>query len=225
MAAQSFSIQPSKDIDPAQLAKKNQRIKAIFNKYKLHGEPQRVVCEKIIIDPNNRDGQPPDMQYLHCNLEPDQEKDGWLETRPKPGILVKLTDPAMRRRAIDHNVKLMEGTEGLYPPLHESLIEYSCLAANHLTLSHRGMKAHMRSCITGKVWGDAGDPAMKTLLAHGHKNLYELLAIIQIPGQMIHLQFWRRSMKRNSSAWSLSIMTPNTLPPRTIHGDSFYLTL
>ena len=169
MAAQSFRMQPSKDIGPAQLAKESQRIKAIFSKYKLHDELQRIVCEKIIIDPNNRDGQPPDMQYLHCKLEPDQEKDEWLETRPKSGILVKLTDPARRRRAIDHNVKLMEGTEGLCHPLHESLIEYSCLAANQLTLSHRGMKAHMRSCITGKVWGDADGRAMKTLLAHGHK--------------------------------------------------------
>ena len=81
--SQDLAIKPGANIDPVQLAKKSQRTKAILDKYKMYDEPQRVVCEKIVIDPNNRDGQPPDMQYLHYNLEPDKEKDGCLETRPK----------------------------------------------------------------------------------------------------------------------------------------------
>ena len=109
-----------------QLAQTNEN-HSYFHKYKIHDEPECVVCEKIIIDPNNRDGQAPDVQYLHRNLEANQETDGWLDTRPKLGILVKLADPAKKQRAVAHNLKLVGGSEGLYPPLNESLVEYSSL--------------------------------------------------------------------------------------------------
>ena len=41
--------------------------------------------------------------------------------------------------------------------MNEGLIKYSCLAGNHLTTSHQGMKAGMRSSITGRVWGAPDD--------------------------------------------------------------------
>ena len=63
----------------------------------------------------------------------------------------------------------MEGTDGLYPPMYEHLVEYSSLGASHLTLSHRGMKANMKSSITGKVWTDAGERGLKHVLAIGHR--------------------------------------------------------
>ena len=149
----AFGITVNSGANPGVAMKVNIRMKDIFHKYKEFDEPQRVVCDKVIIDPSNRGGQPPDMHYLHFDLEPNQEKDGFDKLRPKPGVLRNLMPNAEEReRCIQHNRDLMEGTNGLFPPLFADIVEFGCLASNHMTLSHRGIKHGLVSSLTGRKW-------------------------------------------------------------------------
>jgi len=167
MATPPLTIPPSSEVPPAKLAKKNEKIKEIFEKHKLFPNPVRVQCWKVVPDMVNRSGQPPNMRYLHENLEPNQEVDGFDELRPKPGVLKKLSEPVQKKRQIDYNKELMAGTTGLYPALYEELIEYSCLGANHLTLSHRGIHSKLVSSITGKAWSTNGCKNLDRVLQIG----------------------------------------------------------
>ena len=116
-------IKHTDQMDAAVVHKTNQSIKETFKKYLLFDEPQRVVCDKICISRHNRNGQPLDLQYLHNDLEPNQERDDFLDTRPRPGVLICFgDDQALKRLEIEHNRKLADGTIGLYPPLHEAMM-------------------------------------------------------------------------------------------------------
>lgn len=153
-----FLIEYAADKDPVSVKKANMEMQEIFNNWKMFDSPQIVQCDAIIPDYNNRGGQPLDLQYLHCDLEPRQEEKGYVEARPKPGLLVKRSGESMQKH-IDFNLKLQEGTVGLYPPIQTASVMYTCLGGNHLGASHRGMKSGFVSSITGKTWrvpeGDA----------------------------------------------------------------------
>ena len=151
-----IQIKANKDIDPGQLVKKNEKLRQIFDKHKLFDKPVRVQCWKVVPDKVNRGGQPPNIHYIHENLEPNLENDGFDEMRPKPGLLKKLANPEKRKEQLDHYKKLTAGTTGLFPPLHEEQVEYSCLGGNHLTLAHRGIHCGLTSAITGKTWCTGG---------------------------------------------------------------------
>ena len=116
-------IKHTDQMDAAVVHKTNQSIKETFKKYLLFDEPQRVVCDKICISRHNRNGQPLDLQYLHNDLEPNQERDDFLDTRPRPGVLIFFGDDhALKRLEIEHNIKLAEGATRVYPPLHEAMM-------------------------------------------------------------------------------------------------------
>ena len=53
----AFGITINSGANPGVAMKVNIRMKDIFHKYKEFDEPQRVVCDKVIIDPSNRGGR------------------------------------------------------------------------------------------------------------------------------------------------------------------------
>ena len=81
MSSNGLQIPPSKNIDPGQLVKKNEKLKQIFQKHKVFDKPHRVQCWKVVPDKVNRGGQPPNIHYIHENLEPKLEDDGFDEMR------------------------------------------------------------------------------------------------------------------------------------------------
>ena len=91
------------DFQPQVYTKMAAKMRTLFNAKKIFDAPVRVVTDQICIDELNRGGQALDLQYLHCSLVPQQEKDGFDALRPKAGVLKKLTDPAQLQRQIRHN--------------------------------------------------------------------------------------------------------------------------
>ena len=159
----------SPDVAPAAQVKANQRIDNLLRDFGQDLEPKRVRSSEIVVDVNNRKGQPCDLQYIHTKLVPGILKDGIILSRLKPGLLIHLTDPVKRTRAIAHNKALMEGTEGLYPPIHENAVLYSCIGGNHLTISIAGIACQMVSAVTGSTWAcPLDDHNLKKLATDGH---------------------------------------------------------
>ena len=95
-----LKVAANDNMEAAQVAKANHAISDLWKKWKVYDDPINVVCDKIIVDSNNRGGQPPDMQYLHCNLEPQQERDGFDDKRPRPGLLKLLNTHTLEKKKL-----------------------------------------------------------------------------------------------------------------------------
>ena len=166
----AFGVKIDPKADPMQLTKINDFMREVFDESVEHKEPTHIFCDRIIVDSNNRGGQDPDVHYLHFDLVPSFIKDGYDDLRPRPGIVRRLDNQDLLSRQVNHNLKLMEGTTGIYPPLHKQNVDMSSLGGSHTALGFRGMSCGMRSSLTGEVWGPPDkESKLGKAIAIGHK--------------------------------------------------------
>ena len=92
----------------------------------LFPNPQRVDPRCIAIIQVNRLFS---VQQLHRVILKSIFKDGHDPSRPAPGILCEVRDPAYVKKLIEHNEKLC--ATPLMPPLFPEHVEYESLASNH----------------------------------------------------------------------------------------------
>ena len=161
---------PMTNAPPGKQVMNNQRFTKLLKEHLVFEEPQHVDADSICVDYMNRKGQPPDVQYIHRSLQPKIASQGYYEKRPKPGFLRVLKNPETRAKCMAFNKHIAEGSEGVYPPLCEAMIKYSCLGGNHLTIVFKGSKANMLSSISGAVWSiNPNDDQFVNVCRQGHK--------------------------------------------------------
>ena len=166
----AFGVKIDPKADPMQLTKINDFMREVFDESVEHKEPTHIFCDRIIVDSNNRGGQDPDVHYLHFDSVQSFIKDGYDDLRPRPGIVRRLDNQDLLSRQVNHNLKLMEGTTGIYPPLHKQNVDMSSLGGSHTALGFRGMSCGMRSSLTGEVWGPPDkESKLGKAIAIGHK--------------------------------------------------------
>ena len=117
-----------------------QRVKAALSTYCLHPEPRPLDHDEVVVGIHNRDGAPPNVQYLHHGLIEDIRKNGFCRSRPQEGICIKYTSDAGKKQLIEHNQRFTRGSSML-PPIDESKAVFGSLAGTHLNLGGRCFKA------------------------------------------------------------------------------------
>ena len=150
-------------------AKLAKQFNDIVQKHRKLPEPIRVPCDQILVHPRNRQGQPPNTQYIHKSLCPNLMSQGFDPNRPSVGYLVELSNDAIKKQVVDFNKSLAKQT-GVMPPIFDDTARYACLGGNHLTISMRLMKHNTVSPITGQMLTvPAGDEELKKVVEVGHR--------------------------------------------------------
>ena len=129
------------DKQATEVVKANKRMAAIWAMYGKVKKPVQIPPEKILVSRANRT---PNMQYLHKDLFPGMRDDGYDPTRPDKGFVCEVAD---MEGLITHNEELGKGNI-LYPTIVKELVEFECVASNHVTLTLRLVKQGKQSSIT-----------------------------------------------------------------------------
>lgn len=134
-AADAAEIKCSLEHNPAEFLKASKRFKNIVTEYKEFEQPKAIKAWKVLPSPFNRLGAPLNTMYIHGNLGPNVHTKGYDPERPRPGMVVRRTDPDNIKRLKDH-VRNMAATSPTFFPqyqLDSPEACYECIGGNHLT--------------------------------------------------------------------------------------------
>ena len=159
---------------PADHMKKAQIIQSILDRRLVSDEPERVDCDRIGVSEWNRKGMPPNIPYVHRDLYPQIEKDGYKTDRPKPGYIIRFTTPTLLQKNVHHNQVISQGTSGVFPPICDGAMDSASLGSTHLTLTFRLARHRVVSHLTGKTFDEGCDPEFAKVVRKGH--LYWILS-------------------------------------------------
>ena len=143
------------------------RVKKGLAEY-CHYEPTHLDVDSVLVGPLNRDGAPPNLQYIHHGILGDFLKNGFSRSRPQEGICVKYTSEAGKKLLIEHNQRFSKGCPML-PPIDESKALYGSLAGTHLNIAGRILKAKTQSPLGDLSQLLQEDEDLKEFVKHGHK--------------------------------------------------------
>ena len=173
--------------DQGKLKKLAQRVEQILTEMVLFHDPKQVPPHKILVAPLNRQGAPPNLQYIHFGILKGMQEKGFDRTRPQVGILVEFRSPAAKKALLDHN-KRFSGSS-MMPPIHEDEVLYGSLAGSHLNLALRLIRARSQSPIgdLSKLLED--DEGLKDAVESGHR--WWILPEHVSPGGQVDISLWR----------------------------------
>ena len=172
-AAEALQIKCTTDHVPTQFVKDSKRFEHIISMWKERDDPMPIQCWKVLPSPFNR---MLNLAYVHGNLAPGVHTKGFDASRPKPGCVVRRTNPATLKRLKDHAADVQCVAPELFPELHSSSPEccYECIGGDHLTLTFRFYHGSYTSPVTGITYKVADDEhALRDRVASGH--LYVVL--------------------------------------------------
>ena len=107
MAMPTFgAAQTPKHADLGKYLKLAQRVEKALHDQVLFKDPKQLDPESIHVDPNNRDGAPPNAQYVHHGILRSFATKGYDVPRPTVGICVEYKSEAGLRRLLEHNKRL-----------------------------------------------------------------------------------------------------------------------
>ena len=88
-------LQANEKLNSGEVVKSNKRFQDICAKWLAdpHRQPKRFHWTTVGVSPFNRRGAPPNMPYIHLNLCPGIETEGFEPSRARAGYIVKRTDP------------------------------------------------------------------------------------------------------------------------------------
>jgi hypothetical protein len=157
---------PSEISDTGKLLKLAQRVEKALREQVLFKEPKQLDPQSVLVSPKNRDGAPPNIQYIHFGLLKNFITKGFDTTRPMVGICVQYTSPEGKAMLIEHNKRF---SSSLLPPVDEDKAMYGSLAGSHLNIALRLLQ---RGC--NSPAGDVrtlcdSDPSLKDAATHGHR--------------------------------------------------------
>ena len=85
------------------------RVEDFLHQKALHKEPRCIDADLVLVAPANRDGAPPNVQYIHQGLLKGFKDKGFDRTRPQAGICVEYTSPEGKQSLIEHNQRFSRG--------------------------------------------------------------------------------------------------------------------
>ena len=153
--------------DAGKQLKLAQRVKMGLAEY-CHYEPMHLDVDSVLVGPMNRDGAPPNLQYIHHGIIGDFLKSGFSRSRPQEGICVRYTSEAGNKMLLEHNQRLSKGCPML-PPIDEPKALYGSLAGTHLNIAGRILKAKTQSPLGDLSQLLQEDEDLKEFVQHGHK--------------------------------------------------------
>ena len=101
-----------------------QRVEAALQRTR-NKEPKQINPKKILVSPNNRNGSPPNVQYIHRSILKSFLDKGFDYSRPPVGICVDVKPPEGKRKLLEHNRAF---TSPLMPSLIEDGVQYASIA-------------------------------------------------------------------------------------------------
>ena len=154
----------------------------------IYKEPKQIDPLQILVNPFNRDGAPPNVQYIHNTLLKNIKTKGFDRTRPLPGICVEFRSEKAKAKLLEHNRRWSKGNP-LFPPIHEDQVLYGSLAGSHLNIALRLIKGGCRSPV-----GDLNsllleDEALKDVALNGHRWL--ILPEDTLKSIQVDISLWR----------------------------------
>ena len=136
-----------KDAKTDQLAK---RVAAHRIKYRVPGEPKRILCHRIGLSKKNRGGQIPNAHHIHVKIGGSLLNDGLDPERARIGEVVDYTEfPDKKREEIEHNQSFTNGSQ-LYPRVRPDVMNFSSVGSTHFTMALRLCEEEANSELTGR---------------------------------------------------------------------------
>lgn len=181
-------------VDAAAHWKLAQRVDQTMQKC-INSEPKQIPPGHLLVAPANRDGAPPNIQYVHQGILRSLGKAGFDRTRPQTGICVQFKSTEAKKRLLEYNKTFTLGNP-LYPPIDEAKVLYGTLAGSHLNLALRIIQSGLPSPATDvSKLAPAGSP-LGEVVESGHK--WYILPEETPVDQQVEVSLWR-NMDQNEN--------------------------
>ena len=158
----------SENTDLGKLKKLAQRVEQVLNDKVVFKEPKQLDPRQILVAPLNRDGAPPNVQYIHHGIIKNILQKGFDRTRPQVGICVEFKSDEAKAKLLEHNRRFSKGVT-LLPPIDESKVLYGSLAGSHLNLALRLIRGGCSSPVGDLNSLIVDDESLKEVVLHGHR--------------------------------------------------------
>ena len=180
--------EPSEDVDVAKLRKLGQRCEDALNNQVLFKEPKQLDPHTVLVNPYNRNGAPPNVQYVHQGILKGLKDKGFDRTRPMVGICVKYESEAGKRKLLEHNARFSKGNS-LLPPIDPTKAIYGSLAGSHLNIALRIISGGGNSPIGDLRGLCEGDESLTDVVHNGHR--WWILPESTDKATQLDLSLWR----------------------------------
>lgn len=185
---------PGDGVDPTAAWKLAQKVEMTMQKC-LNSEPKLIPPGHLLVAPANRDGAPPNIQYVHQGILRSIAKAGFDRTRPQVGICVQFKSTEGKDALLKYN-KVFSSGNRLFPPIDDSKVLYGTLAGSHLNLALRIIHSGLPSpaCDVSKL-APPGSP-LADVVENGHK--WWILPEDTPVDQQVEVSQWR-NMDQNEN--------------------------
>ena len=75
----------------------------------LFKDPKQLNPKKVLVNPLNRDGAPPNVGYIHRGILKGFFNKGFDSTRPQVGICVEFKSLEGKKKLLEHNRRFTKG--------------------------------------------------------------------------------------------------------------------
>ena len=96
--------------DQGKLKKLAQRVEAVLNDKVIFKDPKQLDPRSVLVAPLNRDGAPPNIQYIHKGIIRGLKEKGFDRARPQVGICVEFKSEEGKKELLEHNYRFSKGT-------------------------------------------------------------------------------------------------------------------
>ena len=158
----------SKESDAGKMVKLAQRVEEVLNNGVIFKEPKQLDPRAVLVSPVNRDGAPPNVQYIHNGILKNFVTKGFDRTRPLVGICVEYKSPEGKKKLLEHNKSFTQGCS-LLPAIDEQKALYGSLAGSHLNLALRLIQSGASSPAGDLGALVADDTSLKEVVSNGHR--------------------------------------------------------
>ena len=126
---------------------------------------KQIQCDCVGVSEYNR---PVCIQYIHKNVGPKIQAEGYDPERPNVGYAIHLESPEKIAAFLKHNADIMLDQPELWPPILKDKMVYACLGGNHITITFRCCKHGVNSGSTGFVFRVGDDDELGEAVNEGH---------------------------------------------------------
>lgn len=170
----------------------------------INAEPKQLDPRSLLVAPANRDGAPPNVQYVHFGILRSLQKAGFDRTRPQVGICIQVKSSEGKERLIQYNKAFSSGNH-LLPTIDQEKVMYATLAGTHLNLCLRILQAGLASpaCDTAKLV--ASGSSLAEVVHNGHK--WWILPEDTPVNAQVEVSLWRNmDQNENQSLHEIEIL-------------------
>lgn len=170
----------------------------------INSEPKQLDPRSLLVAPANRDGAPPNVQYIHYGILRSLQKSGFDRTRPHVGICVQFRSSEGKERLLAYNKSFSSGNS-LLPPIDEPKVLYGTLAGSHLNLALRIIQAGTHSPAADVAKLVSPGSHLAEIVEAGHK--WWILPEDTPVASQIEVSLWRNmDQNENQSLHEIEIL-------------------